>query len=412
MFRLALALSIMVCWLGAAAVVRAQPGAGTFEEVTAFGDNPGGLAMFRYVPSPAPAAGAPVVLALHGCTVSATDFRSTGWEPLADELGFYVVYPQQTSANNPVTCFNWAGEYGDETNLVRGRGENQSIVSMVDKMQADFGTDPSRTFLMGHSAGAAMVMVMLATWPDRFAAAGVIAAIPYRCATSVSGAFSCQSPGRDQEAEAWAELVRAASPHAGPWPRLSVWHGTSDGIVAPMNQREVVEGWTVLHGIDAAPERTDTIDGHMRSVYGGGAIESWVIEGAGHGTFVDAASGCGAVGAYVLDEHICSARHMAVFFGLTGDGGGGGGGGSGPTARGDAGSGSGWGYPGRDGGSGGSAGWSGGSGGGGGAGGSSGGADEAAPCATCAVGSGPRRGAWALLVPLALLAWRRSRGRG
>jgi len=298
-------------------VALAQPGAGTFEPVAAFGDNPGALEMYRYVPSPEPGPGAPVVLALHGCTMNATQFRNTGWEPLADELGFYVVYPAQTSGNNPVSCFNWAGEYGDETNLRRGEGENQSILSMVDRMQADFGTDPNRAFIMGHSAGAAMAMVMLATWPDRFAAGGVIAGIPYRCANSVSGAFSCQSPGVDQSPDAWAQLVRDASPHTGPWPRLSIWHGTSDGIVSPSNQREVLDQWTALLGLGVTPDATEMVDGYPRSTWGT-SIESWEITGAGHATFADPDSGCGAIGAYVSDADICSVRHMAAFFGLDG----------------------------------------------------------------------------------------------
>ena len=44
-------------------------------------------------------------------------YRNAGWEELADEFGFWVVYPEQQSANNALGCFNWAGEYGDPTNL-------------------------------------------------------------------------------------------------------------------------------------------------------------------------------------------------------------------------------------------------------------------------------------------------------
>ncbi|MEC7521099.1 MAG: PHB depolymerase family esterase [Myxococcota bacterium] len=300
-------------------LAHAQPGAGTFERVTAFGANPGGLEMHRYVPSPAPSGPAPVVFALHGCTQNVSTFRNTGWEPLADELGFYVVYPAQTSANNPVSCFNWAGEYGDEANLRRGEGENASLIAMLDRMESDFAV--SDAYVMGHSAGAAMAMVMLATWPERFAAGGVIAGIPYRCATSVSGAFSCQSPGVDRSPAEWGQLVRDASSHAGPWPRLSIWHGTSDGIVVPANQREALDQWTSVMGLPREPTATETVDGHARQTFSQGGrvmIESWEIAGAGHATFVDPDTGCGAVAAYVSDEDICAVRHMAAFFGLSG----------------------------------------------------------------------------------------------
>lgn len=295
----------------------AQPGMGTFERVSSFGANPGALDMYRYVPSPAPSASAPVVVALHACTQDATDFRDVGWEPLADAHGFYVVYPQQRTANNGVMCFNWFGEGGDDANLRRGEGENQSILSMVDQMGSELGADMGRVFVTGHSAGAAMAMVMLATWPDRFVAGGVTAAIPYRCATTLTGAFSCQSPGVDRSAADWATLVRSASTHAGPWPRLSIWHGSTDTVIDPSNQDEVIEQWTALMGLSPTPDSTAMVDGYPRSTWSGGAIERWDIAGMGHASFVDPDSGCGASAAYVADADICSTRHIADFFGLT-----------------------------------------------------------------------------------------------
>ena len=69
------------------------------DPVTAFGTNPGNLLMFDYVPSGMPSK-APLVLALHGCTQTATDYESAGWNALADTYKFYVVYPQQQSTNN------------------------------------------------------------------------------------------------------------------------------------------------------------------------------------------------------------------------------------------------------------------------------------------------------------------------
>lgn len=311
----ALIAALLLVWPASAL---AQPGAGTFERVPSFGANPGALDMYRYVPSPAPPAGAPVVVALHACTMDAAAFRDVGWEPLADTYGFYVVYPQQRTANNGLMCFNWFGEGGDEANLRRGEGENRSILSMVDFMGSDLGADMSRVYVTGHSSGAAMAMVMLATWPDRFAAGGVTAAIPYRCATTVTGAFSCQSPGVDRSPGDWAALVTGASPHPGPWPRLSVWHGTSDTVVDPSNQREVIEQWTALMGLSTTPDSTSTVDGYPRSVWAGGRIERWEITGAGHASFVDPESGCGAAASYVADADVCSTRHIADFFGLTG----------------------------------------------------------------------------------------------
>jgi poly(3-hydroxybutyrate) depolymerase len=57
---------------GSAVAVAAAP-AGSFGQVTGFGANPGNLSMYSYVPASLPST-APLVVALHGCTQSATDY--------------------------------------------------------------------------------------------------------------------------------------------------------------------------------------------------------------------------------------------------------------------------------------------------------------------------------------------------
>src|SRR5258707_954061 len=72
----------------------------TLSQVTGFGSNPGNLRMFVYVPSGLPA-GAPLVVAMHGCTESASVYSTqTEWGNLADRFRFAVVFPEQQSANN------------------------------------------------------------------------------------------------------------------------------------------------------------------------------------------------------------------------------------------------------------------------------------------------------------------------
>src|SRR5690349_10433375 len=68
-------------------------------ELAGFGPNPGNLQMFAYAPEHLPP-GAPLVVALHGCTQTADEYDyGTGWSSLADKLGFAVIYPQQQPAN-------------------------------------------------------------------------------------------------------------------------------------------------------------------------------------------------------------------------------------------------------------------------------------------------------------------------
>ncbi|MCB1643420.1 MAG: hypothetical protein KDI37_16950, partial [Xanthomonadales bacterium] len=88
-------------------------------QVSGFGSNPGNLLMYKYVPAGLPS-GAPLVVALHGCTQQASAYDAeTGWEMLADRWKFALLLPEQQSGNNSSRCFNWF-EPGD---ISRGQGE-------------------------------------------------------------------------------------------------------------------------------------------------------------------------------------------------------------------------------------------------------------------------------------------------
>lgn len=336
--RLAAITTGLVLATGQASPARAA----TMQPLTGFGANPGALAAYDYVPDGL-APGRPLVVVLHGCTQTAAAIQAAGWNALADQRGFAVLYPEQQTANNPVRCFNWAGENGDLANLIRGQGENASIIEMVDTEIARRGSDPARVYIVGFSAGAAFTAVMLATWPDRFAGGAIMAGIPYRCATDLAGAYQCQSPGVTMPPAQWADLVRAADPgFTGPWPRVQIWQGSDDTTVAPANAGALVDQWTAVHGTDQTADATEVIGPATRAAYtanGVTVVETYTIMGMGHAIAIgaDPAGACTATsGAYFTDEGVCSTLRAAMFFGLTdgGDGGGGDGSGSGSGAGG------------------------------------------------------------------------------
>ncbi|MBJ6762728.1 PHB depolymerase family esterase [Myxococcaceae bacterium JPH2] len=293
-------------------------------QVTGFGSNPGNLLMYRQVPANMPA-NAPLVVVLHGCTQSASAIESSGWTAASNVYKFYVVYAQQQSSNNSTSCFNWF-EPGDS---VRGGGEALSIKQMVDAMKATYSIDSARVFVSGFSAGGYMVPVMLATYPDVFAAGAINSGGPYRCANSMTEGFSCMSPGVDKTPAAWGDLVRNANPgYLGPWPRVSIWHGTSDFTVKSSNLTESMEQWTNVHGIDQVADTSDTVGGFPHKVYrnsaGTALVETYEITGMGHAVPVDpqysfpgTSTVCGATGAYLSDVNLCGTYAQAQFFGLT-----------------------------------------------------------------------------------------------
>ena len=209
--------------------------------------------------------------------------------------------------------------------MQRDRGEALSIRQMVEQMASDTAVDRSRVFITGLSAGGAMTSVMLACYPEVFAAGAIIAGLPYGAATNVQQAFESmfQSPAR--AAPEWGDLVRGAAPHNGPWPRISVWHGGADQTVIPANARQIVKQWTDVHGLPTTPLREATVDGYPRQVWlndaGDEVIESYTITHMAHGTPLAkgaADDACGAAGPFLLEVGISSSYHIAKFFGLTG----------------------------------------------------------------------------------------------
>ncbi len=297
-------------------------------QVTGFGTNPGNLLMFRHVPAGMPA-NAPLVVVLHGCTQTAAGMEGSGWTAAANLYKFYAVYPQQQGANNSASCFNWF----EPTDFSRGQGEALSIKQMVDAMKSAYSIDPARVYVVGFSAGAYMAPALLAAYPDVFSAGSINAGGPFRCALTSNEGFNCMNPGVDKTPAAWGDLVRGAySTYTGPRPRVSIWHGTSDFTVRPMNMTEAMEQWTNVHGIDQTPDTTETVAGFPHRVYRDGAgtalVETWELTNMGHGVAIDpqfsfpgSTTACGATGSYLSDVNICAVYHQARFFGLT-DGGG------------------------------------------------------------------------------------------
>lgn len=304
----------------AGVVLAPRASAATLQQVTSFGSNPGALTMWSYRPDGA-TAGAPLVVALHGCTQDASGYLGgSGWRDLADRLGVTVVLPQQSTGNNANRCFNWF-QSGDVT---RGQGEVASIASMVSHAVNAYGADPKRVYVTGLSGGGAMTASMLATYPDLFAGGSVNAGIAHGCATTVSQAYSCMSPGVDRTPAAWGNLARSGyAGYAGPRPKVAIWHGQSDTTVRPMNGRELRDQWTDVAGVGVTPTATGTLaSGVTWSEYGNARVRLTEIAGMGHGTPVDpgtAPNQCGTAGAYFIDT-VCGAWHDAVFFGLTGSG--------------------------------------------------------------------------------------------
>ena len=137
----------------------------------------------------------PLVVMLHGCTQTVADFAvGTKMNQLADQYKFIVMYPQQMNSYNQNLCWNWF----ESSNEIRGNGEPAiiaGIIQTVDQNISEWTIATRRVYVTGFSAGAAMAVILGATYPDIFAAIGVHSGLEYQAATNTGDSLKVMSMG-------------------------------------------------------------------------------------------------------------------------------------------------------------------------------------------------------------------------
>ncbi|PSH61929.1 extracellular catalytic domain type 1 short-chain-length polyhydroxyalkanoate depolymerase [Phyllobacterium sophorae] len=285
-----------------------------------FGQNPGSLLAWIYIPTNFKP-GSPLVVVLHGCTQTAAAYdHGSGWSDLADRYGFALLFPEQQRSNNPNLCFNWFAA----ADTTRGQGEVHSISQMVVSLTHRYCLDRTNICVTGLSAGGAMAAAMLATYPEMFKAGAIIAGLPFGTASNVPEAFDRMRGHGIQEGRILAEKVRQASNHQGPWPAVSVWHGTADRTVDPINMEAIIGQWWHQHDLKDAPRITSQSQRHQCRTWSDNAgitrVEAHTISGMGHGTPIKpGASGLGTPSVFMLDVGISSTWHIANSWNLIGE---------------------------------------------------------------------------------------------
>jgi poly(hydroxyalkanoate) depolymerase family esterase len=287
-------------------------------ELKNFGSNPGMLKCWLYLPTIL-APKTPLVVVLHGCTQNAEIYDyGSGWSKLAEQKGFAVLFPEQNRNNNANLCFNWF-EPGDTQ---RDEGEALSMREMIGHVVESHGIDSGRIFITGLSAGGAMANVMLATYPELFAGGAIIGGLPYGTASGVAQAFERM---RGQNAPSVSQLQAAltiAASSWGSWPSISVWHGTHDQTVKPINAEQIARQWAGLHQVSVTPDVIETINGHSRRVWrdesGKEIMEVNLIKGMAHGVplSLSAEAPLGKSGPFMLEAGISSTARIAMSWGL------------------------------------------------------------------------------------------------
>ena len=246
----------------------------------------------------------PLVVMLHGCTQSPDDFAAgTRMNELAEKHGFLVAYPAQAPNANGSKCWNWF-RAEDQS---RDRGEPSLIAGITREVASSYRVDERRIFVAGLSAGAAMAVVLGATYPELYAGVGAHSGLPYGAAHDLPSAFGAMQGGMAPTGE--RNPLAPQTPHrrrfAQSVPTI-VFHGDCDRTVDARNGTAIVEQ-AIMAGtgemrLRASVDEVAASDGRsfIRTVYADmtnqPVVEHWVIHGAGHawsggspkGSFTDA----------------------------------------------------------------------------------------------------------------------------
>jgi poly(hydroxyalkanoate) depolymerase family esterase len=233
-----------------------------------------------YVPSGYSDELSPLIVMLHGCTQDADDFSAgTRMNALAERHDFLVAYPIQPQRANPSKCWSWF-KPGDQQ---RERGEPSLIAGITRNVMASHSIDPTRVYVAGLSAGGAMAAVMIHTYPELYAAAGIHSGLPYRCAHDLPSALRAMKGGNRARHEPFGERNDGRNVPKRP---LIVFHGDADATVHPSNGSELVREF----GISSSPT---TEERHSQAgqractrrrltAVNGVDAEYWIIHGAPH----------------------------------------------------------------------------------------------------------------------------------
>lgn len=267
-----------------------------------------------YVPSHTEGRKPPLIVMLHGCTQNPDDFAmGTGMNLLAEEHGFIVAYPRQSSSANHTGCWNWF----NLKDQMRDAGEPSIIAGMTQAIMAEFDIDAGRVYVAGLSAGGAMAAIMGVTYPDLYAATGIHSGLAYGAATDMPSAFAAMH-GRSNPGAAAPQSAHGGRNrnHAKGRVRTIVFHGSSDHTVHPSNADAIVVAARAgLQGVAEETQMGSSAAGVayqrkvIRDASGVPHVEYWAIEGLGH-----AWSGGRPEGSYTDQHGPDASREMLRFF--------------------------------------------------------------------------------------------------
>jgi poly(hydroxyalkanoate) depolymerase family esterase len=239
---------------------------------------------------------APLVVVLHGCTMTADQMAVTSqYDAIARRDRFVVLYPDVgTLSASSGRC--WQGISAPDLEG-RAEGDAGAIAAMTNAVITRWHSDRQRVYAIGISAGGYEAAILAADYPDLYAAIGIHSGAAY-----MAGQFDCSTA--NQNTELTNLLAETALTTMGRRARVMpvfVIHGDADQAVPYPCGQQAISQW--LHVDDAVltnehrPAMTDSpISTRQATVPGGRAFtvfsyaddagcvvaQLWTVHGMGH----------------------------------------------------------------------------------------------------------------------------------
>ena len=212
----------------------------------------------------------PLLVMLHGCKQNARVFaEGTRMNGVAGRHGFAVLYPEQSTAANPMRCWNWFDPISSN-----GDGEAAAIARLIDDIASRHAVDRARIYVAGMSAGGAMARILAIRYSSMFAACAVHSGVMYKAATTIMQALATLRSGSKASPEAVLTALEDESGLSPGFVPTLVIHGDRDDSVNPINAAQIVQQCRAL-AINAHESALPLSDPHEQQASSGG--RSYVI---------------------------------------------------------------------------------------------------------------------------------------
>jgi poly(hydroxyalkanoate) depolymerase family esterase len=240
----------------------------------------------------------PLVVVTHGSnTTAAEQEAANNYDQLAEKYGFIVMYPDDNDDLHPGPVA-WGQSVGAAWQV-----DVALIAGMTRATMASYSVDRRRVYEIGMSAGAIVTSDLAATYPELYAAVGIMAGAPFD-----SPGFAACETGQDPTANGHDPQLlsdsygaySAEGRHKRVMPVI-VLNGDADGTVNPLCDQLAVEQWLttdnlVIDGQTSGPLSTTPASDTPGQVPGGysynvynytqpsGCViaQHWLIHGMSH----------------------------------------------------------------------------------------------------------------------------------